>query len=872
MAGGDDDHRARVEREVREEIAAHLENLEARLVEEGMSREAAREEALRRFGDPQRAFRDGRRVRLRRARKTRRRELWSGTIHDLVSAWRAVRGRPVFSLTAMLMLAVGCGSAVATFSVMKAVLLTPLPFTEPDHLFQLDQTVATLNENGLDSPEDVLDWRYRVADAFSGLALFHPLGQQVNVRAGGEPLRAIATEVSGDFFDVLGAPFVRGRGFAPSDLEEPAPAAAIVSERFWRSRLGGDEGLPGASIDINGRGYRVVGVVSTAAELSAEIDVWVPLAFGEPRIVRGARFFRVLARTHAGVSGEQAAAAVQRLHEWLQERFGDSNYGRMQPKIHPLRDVLVSNVRTPIWLLFGATGLVLAITVANLGGYLLTRARARRSEYAVRAALGAGARRLLTQSLGEALILAAGGAVGGVLLARACIGLLRASPALGLPRTGSVMIDGPVLAFALLLTTLTTLGAGMAPGVAAVRASGAIASSRVLGSPGSDRVRDALLVLQVALALVLAVAAALLGRSWSSLLGVDAGFGDSTLSFSVVLDDVAYPSADAKERFAESLLAELRRDSRVDRAGASASLPMSGNAMYGLRLSFPDDPADDEPRFGIYVPVWTGTLEAMGMRMIAGRPLADADAERGSQGIVINRALRDSFLGGREALGTRIHVLDRDFAVVGVVESVHNFTLRDDPLPTFYVPGSLVHATPRYFLVHGHGLRFADLADLARTAVRSVDPELPVSDVRTMGELRRGALATPGLLAALFAGFSALGLGLAAFGLYAVLTQWAVARTTETGLRMALGASREQVVLEFLRRGAARCVLGLLVGAGLYVATGRWLESQLFGVRTYDPATLGAVGGLLIAVWLLAMFLPARRASQLDPARALRSE
>lgn len=430
--------RVSIDRQVRDEIEAHFEMLVRDAMGRGMSDEQAERDARRRFGDVRRYAREGRAIRLRHLRAARRTERWAGLLHDLRGATRALRSSPGFVAGTVLMLGVGIGVATALFSITSAVLLRPLPFERPEELFVLRGAPITVSP-GLRAPEDLLDWHPHVARSFAALAAYQPFGQSVNLTGIGEPRHAIATEVSPGFFSLLGTRMVAGRAFSAEEATANRQVA-VIGERFWRRQWAADPEVIGRIIQINGRPYRVLGIVPSRAQLPAEAELWVPIGYAfEDMVGRGARFFSVLGRTRPGVSREAMERDLATFRSWLDENvvWTMQASGDQELEAVSLLDSLVGSVRRPLWLPLAATVLVLVVTNANVANFMASRSRWRRREYAVRAALGAGTRRLMQQAIAESLLLAAGGGLVGAMVAAWSLGAVRALEHISLPRAES---------------------------------------------------------------------------------------------------------------------------------------------------------------------------------------------------------------------------------------------------------------------------------------------------------------------------------------------------------------------------------------------------------------------------------------------------
>lgn len=877
---GDRQTRRRVERQVRDELQGHLEQLVSHLQRSGMSEAQARREARDRFGDLDAHLRVGRNLQLRALRAASRAEHTRGWLHDLRWAYRALAARPGFTLAAAAMLGIGVGAATLMSSLVHTVLLRPLPFESPGQLFHIDEAPLTtaFAKGPMLAPEDVLDWRPRVARAFSDVAAYHPLPYSVNLAGLGGPVEAGLTEVSTNFFAVLGQRTVLGRTFTAADLDS-GPRPMVIGERLWRNHWGADREIVGKEVLIDGRPHRIVGVVPSLAQLPADVDVWVAMGLSwEELFVDGARFFNYVGRLRPGVGADLAQADLRELRAYLSSlREGyDPELG-----LTPLHDDLVAGASSPLWLLSGGVATLLLIALANLAGHLLVRSRARESELAVRAALGAGRRRLLQQSLAESFLLALGAAAVASLLASWSVGLVRGS-GLPLARLDSLAVDWRLFAIALIISLLCALAFGVWPALRASRPDllSALGATSRSTPGGRRRSREILVIAQIALALVLAAGAGVLVRSYERLEAVDNGFGGEVLTFALRLDDGTLPTWAEAAELVDTLGDRLRRVPGVEAAGASTLVPLANRSWFGIRFEVEGEPADEgRRRFATYSTVTPGFLEAMGIDLRAGRMITQEDGETAPLVVVVNEAFVRAYFGAVEpaaAVGRRIVQAGpadgKTYTIAGVVADVRRRGPASDAESETYLPFAQAKTRPGFFALRTAG-DVVSVSAAVRRIVGEVAPALPVYDLRLMRDRLGGALMQPRVLAWLFTAFGVASVLLASFGLYVTVAHWVASRTHELGVRMAIGATRSGVFARLLRDGALRLAAGLALGFTVYAVAARGIDRELlFGTGVYEPGTLVTVGALLCLATLAGIVVAAARALRLDPVRALRAE
>jgi putative ABC transport system permease protein len=796
--------------------------------------------------------------------------LWN----DVRYAIHSLRTRPGFALVAILTLALGIGATTAIFSVVNGVLLQPLPLQDPARLVMVWE--QHLDEPGAEpnrvSPANYTEWTRQTSKLFSSLGA--AFDWEMSMTGQGEPEVVRAGLVSGTLFRTLGAKPFLGRL-----IENDGDAIAVLSYAFWQTKFGGDPAVLGKAVHIDGQPYTIGGVMPrTFLVPKSNADVWVPYPI--PAEVRG-RYLTAIARLAPGVTVAQAQAAMDVVAKRT-AAAAPANNARMGVKVIPVHEQVVGSVRRALLIVLAAVALLLLIGCVNIANLLLSRATSRAKEMAVRAALGASRGQLIRQLLTESLILAIiAGLLGIVIAGSATTLLLRFTPESAMmPRTAEIAVDGRVLAVTALLTLATGIFFGLAPALEASRTD--LQSGLTSATRGSShdrrgkRFRNVLVVAEVALATVLLIGAGLLIKSFAKLEEVDPGLRtDGVLTMRVVLPS-AYTPADKRRVMVTRMLDEVRNVPGVARAGAIVSVNMPfTNSWSNTNFTIDGAPAPvpgHEPEADIRL-IAGDYFHAMGMQLLAGRPLDERALAPERAEFVVNDAFAKRYFGGN-ALGKHIgfewfYMLKGE--IVGVVSSVRQKGLGTDPAPAIYV--SYAHdPNPSFTLaVAALGDPGAVAAPVTRV-LRSLDPELPVTNVRTLESLVSGTISRPRFNATMLTLFAALGLLLASIGIYGVLSYSVSQRTQEMGIRMALGAGAGGVRALVVRDGVKVAAIG--IGTGLLIAlpATRALAALLYGVAPTDASVFGAVALTLMIVALAASYLPAHRATRVDPMTALRPE
>ena len=808
-----------------------------------------------------------------------------GLLQDIRYALRTLSRSPGFSLAAVATLAVGIGANAAIFSLVRGVLLRPLPFAQPERLVSLwEANDAKGWSRMVASPPNYLDWKAQ-SRSYESMGAFSETTLVASGRGGverGDSERLDGAAVTAGFFETLGVRPLHGRVFREPETSPGHPAVVVLGHGVWERRFGGDPGVVGRTIRLDGEPYEVVGVMPASFRFPEEApDFWIPLTF-RPDVAtqRGAHYLDVVARLKPGSTIESARAEIRAIADRLRRAYPRTNSGYTAGATS-LDESLVGAVAPAMKMLLGAVALVTLVACANVANLLLVRGTRRRAEIAIRSALGAGSRRIARQLLTESAVLAAAGAAAGLALAAASLdGIVALAPA-SVPRLSEVRLDAGVLAFTAVWTIASVALFGLAPALAALRP-GTISALRGFGADagGSARrvsARQILVVGQVALALVLAAGAGLLLRSLARLSSVDPGFRtERAQSFSLTLPEARYPDEDARGAFLDRLLETMRAMPGVRSAGAVFGFPLTGMSFSSSFRASGAAPDDNEPSAQLRV-ASRGYFETMGIPVVAGRGFTGRDRRGAPIAILVSASAARKFFPAGDAIGRRLRFgatmtqTRIEGEVVGVVGDVRDAELGAGPTPEFY--GSLEQVPTDEFHVVVRGDVPPDrLAGSVRAAVAGLDPELAVTDFATLDEVVRRSVSRPRFMVQLLLVFATMALLLCAIGIYGVTAYAVTQRTREIGIRMALGADRAAVRALVLREGLRLAAAGVGLGlAGAFALT-RLLRGFLFEIGPGDPVTHVAVALLLGGVALAACAVPARRAARLDPIAALRTE
>jgi putative ABC transport system permease protein len=808
-----------------------------------------------------------------------------GFAQDLRYGWRSLTSRPGFTLVAVLTLALGIAVNTTMFSVVSGVLLAELPYRDPERLALI--RVSTDGQTSLPSvaPPEVEDLRERAGSVFEDAASIRD--NAATLTGVGEPTQLQIGGIRWNFLELLGVEPFLGRAFTAEDGLQNAAPVVLLAHGLWQERFGGDPGIVGRTIVLDGQATQVVGVLPAKLELllpreaglPRRLDAWRPFAFdfhGQPRF----RWMRGLVRLRPGVGIEQAQQATDRLAQELISEFPAYKQQPFRFLVHPLHADLVSSVRRPVLVLFGAVAFVLLIACGNVANLLLARAAEREHEIGARAALGASRGRLVRQLLTEGLLLAGVGAALGVLIAQGLIDLLvRLAPA-DLPRFDAVRLDARVFAFTLGASLLTVLVFALVPALQTSRVDlheAVKGGARLSGSESRARFRRLLVAGEIALSLVLLVGAGLLIRSFAALQGARPGFEpDQLVTFQLALPNLRYPDPPDHARFFEDFVARLQAQPGIDAASASFPLPMSGRFWTN---EYAYDPGSEESWGAVESDnhvVLPGYFHALGARLLEGRELAWEDITQGRPVVVIDDRLAARAFPGQDPLGRYLTVRSArqervSAEVVGVVEHVRQDHPGRDGREQTYVTLSLWPFSALYFAVRSP-LRPERVVAIVREELRQLDPQLALYDVRSLRGYIAQVTAGQRFAMQLLGLFAVLAVALAGIGLYGTIAYTVSQRDREFGIRMALGAGPRELLRLVVRQGLGLAGLGIGIGIAAALLLSRVLQSLLYGVSPADPATYAAIVVVVAALALLASYLPARRAAHLHPASVLRSE
>ena len=864
------------EAEFDRELQAHLHMLADDYARAGMSpRDAARAARLRLGGTTQ----------LKEVRRDLAGLPWLDSLgQDVRYAVRALRRTPGFALIAVLTLGLGIGANTAVFSVVRAVLLEPLPYAHPEDLFNISQVQ--------DADGNVTGWSYaNLADfserdgIFSGVA--GTQHHQLTLTGHGDPLAVDTSVVTPGFFATFGVPPLLGRALSPADGAPGAAGAVVLSEGLWRSRFGGDPSVLGRGIDLDKRAFTIVGVMPAAFRfplLSQNEQIWIPLRqdplFGPWMPRRGGHWLQVTGRLKSGVTAAQRDAALSAFAAASARDYPAENAG-WGLRARPLQQMIVAGVRPALLVLLGAVGIVLLIACVNIANLLLTRATSRSRELAVRSSLGAARGRIFRQLLTESAVLGAAGGLTGVALAIAGVRSLSALVPATVPRVNPIQIDAGVLGFAAALSIAATLMAGLAPSLVAagVDLQRALKQDGRAGeSAGRRGTRSVLAAAQIALALVLLTAAGLVLRSFARLTSVDPGFNPvHLLKAEVSLPRFKYASPDGWRMFADTLLAKVRAEPGLQNAAVAVPAPIAdGTVNLSVTVVGETPASSNADSSASYVSITPEYFRVMQIPLMTGRMFDSHDAKRSRRVCIISEAFARSHFGGQSPIGRHLRFgfppdgnVDRE--VVGVVGDLRDTALDREPGPMMYVPFAQAPFPGAVLLVRtsvGTGSALAAI----RGDVGAIDPDLPVTEAGTMDSLIDASLAQPRFRTVLLGLFGAVALALAAIGVFGVISYSVSRRSHEIGVRMALGASRGRVLGMVLREAGTVTLGGIALGLPCALIASRLMRHLLFSVSDRDPWTLAGVAATLAVAAALAALVPARRATRLLPIMALRHD
>jgi putative ABC transport system permease protein len=865
--------RGQVEQDLDEELRFHLEMETAKQLKRGLSPDDARREALRTFGGVEKV--------KEQCRELRGSHWLEELVRDVRYGARTLRRSPGFSAVVVLTLALGIGANTAIFSVVHGVLLRPLPYEEGERLVLLRQQApkAGLEDIGV-SPPEVAD--YGTSHSLSGIAEHHTMW--FNLLDRGEPERVQTGVVSSHFFQVMGIRPLLGRTFVEDDDKPGAEPVLVLSYDYWKRSHGGDPGVIGRTFEMNDKIHTVVGVLPPVPQYPVEDMVYMPTSAcpfrSQPRAAqnRRLRMLNAFGRLAPGVSLEKARAEISDQAQRMQTAHPEAYPAEQGHAVAviPVQEDLTRDARPTLLILFGTVGLVLLIVCANVANLTLTRQLGRGRELAVRGALGASRGRLIRQILTESTLLAVAGGALGLLLAAGGLRLLTAFVARLTPRAGEIAIDPPVLLFTLVVSVLTGIASGSLPALIRHELSSVLkeGGNRVSTGARGLRVRNLLIVAQLALSFMVLIGAGLMLRSLWSLHRVDPGFQpESVLTAGLDLDWSKYTDATLQRTFHDKLLLRLSAIPGVTSAALASTFPLDESSPFNQPLRIegranPEGQASPQIDLRVASPDYFRTL---GVPILSGRAFTDQDRADSTPTAIINRTTARRFWGDGNPVGQRISLDGGESwnTIVGVVGDVRQYGLDRDAADEVYIPIRQLPLLSTRMVVRSK-VPAATLERNLREAVREIDPEQPIYQVQTLEQARADSLAPSRLMATLLGLFAALALAITATGIAGLLAYSVTQRTQEIGIRMALGAARDDVLWMVLRQGVLLLAIGLGLGLVGALALTRAMAGLLYGIGPNDPVTFAGVSLVLLGVSLLACWVPARRATGIHPMLALR--
>jgi putative ABC transport system permease protein len=866
--------RGQFDLELEEEMRFHLEMKIEENIGGGMSPEEARYAAQRQLGNHTLLQEDSR-------------EMWGFTgietlMKDIRFGIRMLLKSPGFTVVAVIALALGIGANSAIFSVVNTVLLRPLPYKDPERLVMVWED-NTRHGYPRDTPAaaNYIDWRDQ-NQVFEAMAAIADLS--LNLTGSGEPERIDGKRVSANLFSLLGVEPQLGRAFLPEEDQPGGNCVVMMSHGLWQRRFGFDKKIIGQPLTLNGASCTVVGVMPPDFQFpSREAELWVPISFSTQEAAnRGRHFLQVIARLKPGVTVQQAQTEMNAIAARLQQQYPESN-ADLGAAVVPLHEQVVGDIKPALLVLLGAVGFVLLIACANVANLLLARAAVRQKEITIRVALGASRARLIRQFLTESILLAALGGVIGLLLSLWGVNLLKAFIPENISQVKAIAIDARVLGFTLLVSLLTGLIFGLAPAIQAsnfnlnetLKEGGrdSAAGSR------SNRIRALLVITEVAVSLILLIGAGLLINSFMRLRNVDPGFrADNLLTMRIVLPALKYPDQARRAAFYTDLLRRVEALPGVQSAAVTTNLPLyrQGNSI-GISIEGRPDPPPDQGLIIVTRVVSPEYFSTMGIQLSKGRQFNEHDKAEGQGVAVISETMARKYWPGEDPLGRRIKSGSSAstspwLTIVGVAKDVRQFELNVDPKPQMYLPYEQAGFFAPRDLVVRTNVEPLSLAATVRRTVWEIDKDQPVSNISTMEDILSESVARQRFSMLLLGVFAALALVLAAVGLYGVMSYSVAQRTREIGIRMALGAQARDVLKLVVGNGLKLVLIGVVIGLVAAFILTRLMSSLLFGVSATDPITFTIISLVLIGVALLASYIPARRATKVDPMIALRYE
>ena len=798
-------------------------------------------------------------------------------LRDVRYGIRSLVKRPGFTVIALIALALGIGANTAIFSLVNAVLLRPLPFAEPDRLVWMWGNIRNGGNSASVSPPDFLDYRNE-NKTFEEFAASFTMPLAVNLTGSGEPERLSGAGITGNYFQALGAKPLLGRTFGLENEKPGNDQVVVLSYALWQKRFGGDPGIVGKTIALDGKAREVIGVMPQHFNFPRAAGLWFPINFDiDPEMkLRKAHFMRPLGKLKEGVTIAQAQGDLDVIAKRLEDQYPDSNTG-WSLRLVSLREQLVGNTRPTLFILLGAVGFVLLIACANVANLLLVRAAARQKEIALRTALGAGRFRIARQMITESVLLALVGGTLGTLLAIWGVDLLVTLSADNIPSTAQVGIDATVLGFTLLISLLTGVLFGLAPALRTMNLNltESLKEGGRTGSEGArrNRTRSVLVVIESAVAVMLLVGAGLLVRSLIQLQNTSPGFdAQNVMTMTITLSRQKYSTPEKASSFFQELEGRVRGLPGVESVGLVTELPLSGQ-LNDMPFTVEGRPpvTIDQAFDADFRRVNQHYLSTLRIPLLRGRNFTEQEVRQSAKVLLISELLASQVFPNEDPLGKRLIMVmgPQPWEIIGIVGDIRERALETQPFPAMYLP---TYATGRENLVIRTQGDPTNITAAVRKEVHALDPDQPVADVKTMEQWVETAVAAPRYRTLLLGMFALLALVLASTGIYGVMSYSVAQRTHEIGVRMAVGARQLDVLKLVVLQGMGLVLIGVAVGLLGAFALTRVMSSLLFGVGAKDPVTFAVVATLLSLVAFVACYIPARRATKVDPLVALRYE
>jgi len=807
-------------------------------------------------------------------------------LSDIKHGCRLLLRNPGFTIVVILALALGIGANTAVFSVMNAVLLKPLPYKNPDQVVSVAVRFTGIglpDDRNAISPPELMDIR-KFSSSLSDVTAV--VGASYNIRVTDTPERVQGAQVSANFFKMLGVDAQVGRTFADEEEQAGKENVIVIGYSLWQKRFAADPGVIGRSIQVSGRNAQIIGIAPAGFSFPTLAEMWTPLVITDAQLMpnfRGNHGLQVYARIKPELTLTQALTDMDRVSKQIIENAPQYPYEKFNfaVLIRPLLEDFVGDIRPALILLMGAVGLVLLIACCNVANMLMVRASARDREIGIRAALGANRGRLIRQLLTESLLLSSVGALFGILLARFGVSTIASMGGTAFPRLATATLDTPTLGFTVAVAFITGLVFGVVPALQVSRG-GSHESLKEGGrgsstSSGHQRLRKLLVVGEVALSLALLAGAGLLIRSFMKLQEIDPGFSSTgVLTIRVVLPPARYPQPEQVRAFFRDLLARVTKVPGVQMAGATNGLPLSGSGGSGTTT--PESPLLQQGQFpeADWRYVTPGYFEAVGTKLIAGRYFNEHDTETGTPVAIIDETMVKAYWPTEDPIGKRIKRGSTQstqpwMTIVGVVKHVRFGSLERQSRTQMYMVHSQTPTGGMSLAIKTAGDPAA-IATAVQKATMAIDPDQPVYSIRPFDELLADSMMRRRLVMVLLAVFAGVALTLAALGIYGVISYWVNQRSQEIGIRLALGATRMDVLRMVIGQSLSVVVIGVMVGLAGSIGVTRLMNTMLFNVSAGDPTTFITVCGSLLGVGLIASLIPALRATLVDPVHTLRRE